>query len=221
MQDKWQQLVQKFGALSGRERGMILVAIFAVAYQLADFVILQGQFQQVEQINQSIAAENRKLRDLSTEIRLLSLRAQDDPNKALRLEVEQARGQIQQLQRRLQAATSELISPRDMARFLEELLVQDRRLTLLNLQTLDVEPLVVAKEADAADAKAEPVLHRHGFEIEFSGGYLETLDYLEALETLPWQFFWDAVSYQVVDYPNSKVQLRLHTLSLSEDWIGV
>ena len=43
----------------------------------------------------------------------------------------------------------------------------------------------------------------------------------QALEALPWRFFWDSVSYEVEDYPRSLVRLRLHTLSLSEDWIGV
>jgi MSHA biogenesis protein MshJ len=41
------------------------------------------------------------------------------------------------------------------------------------------------------------------------------------LEGLPWRIFWDSVSYEVLDYPKSIVRLKLHTLSLSEDWIGV
>jgi MSHA biogenesis protein MshJ len=50
---------------------------------------------------------------------------------------------------------------------------------------------------------------------------MATLRYLQALEKLPWRFFWDSVSYQVMEYPDSVVRLELHTLSLSEDWIGV
>ena len=50
---------------------------------------------------------------------------------------------------------------------------------------------------------------------------MATLRYLQALEALPWRFFWDSVDYQVIAYPQSTVRLKLHTLSLSEDWIGV
>ena len=79
------------------------------------------------------------------------------------------------------------------------------------------------RNPDEPDGKGETRagLHRHGFALEFSGGYLATLNYLQALERLPWRFFWDSVDYEVMQYPRSIVRLKLYTLSLSEDWIGV
>ena len=93
---------------------------------------------------------------------------------------------------------------------------------MLRLQTLDVQPLLDRDRDEAIGVgEMQARLHSHGFALEFSGGYLATLNYLQALERLPWRFFWDSVSYEVEDYPRSLVRLRLHTLSLSEDWIGV
>ena len=111
-----------------------------------------------------------------------------------------------------------------MARFLEQLLVQEPGLQLLRLKTLEAAPLIDAGEqggASTANTDAGTAVFRHAFEIAFSGGYLATLRYLKALEALPWKFVWDSVDYEVVAYPQSTVRLRLHTLSLSEDWIGV
>ena len=221
MRDKWQQLLEKFAALNTRERMLILLAIFAMAYQFADLVILDHQFQEIQRLNSAMANDNAAIVRLNTELNSLSRRAQDDPNNKLREQIQAARDEVVALQSRLKEATGDLISPQDMARFLEQLLVQESQLTMLRLQTLDVKPLPTGSADTASPATPQAVLHRHGFAIEFSGSYLATLNYLQALESLPWQFFWDSVSYEVLDYPKSVVRLKLHTLSLSEDWIGV
>lgn len=225
MQAKWHAWMEKFAALSVRERLLIMAAVFAVAYQLADLLLLDRQYQQIERLNREIAQDNAAIKQIAAELNLLSIQAQDDPNRRLRAEIELARDAVRQLQQRLQAVTSEMISPQDMARFLEQLLLQDEQLTMLRLQTLNARPLLLSDtQSDARSdtaADRQPALHRHGFEIEFSGGYMATLHYLQALEGLPWRFFWDSVDYRVIDYPQSVVRLKLHTLSLSEDWIGV
>lgn len=222
----WQLLLQKFAALSGRERLLILVAIFAVAWQVADIVVFERQFRQAGQLNAGITRDNNAIITINGQINALTSSASNDPNNVLRQQIDQVRADILRSREGLQTASSELISPQDMSRFLEQLLVQERELTLQRLNTLAAAPLLpVDASSDADEGRPknnhEPVLHRHGFEIEFSGGYLATLRFLQSLEALPWQFFWDSVDYEVIDYPNSRVRLKLHTLSLSEDWIGV
>ncbi|EKD77407.1 MAG: hypothetical protein ACD_42C00342G0004 [uncultured bacterium] len=43
--------------------------------------------------------------------------------------------------------------------------------------------------------------------IEFSGGYFETLEYLQYLENLPWYILFNSLEYTVTSYPNAKVTL--------------
>lgn len=221
MRARWQALVEKFAGLSARERALVLIAIFAVAWQAADLLVLERQFERAAALNRAIANDHAAIRALNTEQNALTQLAGRDPDRAVRDEVARLRGQVAVMQARLRAITDEMITPQDMARFLEQLLVQEAELTMLRLETLDPEPLL-AGDARPGDAARDGVaLHRHGFEIEFAGGYLATLRYLQALEALPWRFFWDSVRYEVVEYPASVVRLRLFTLSLSEDWIGV
>lgn len=220
MRDRLQMVLDKFAALSSREQILVLVAVFAVAYQLADLVVLDRQYQRIEQLNQSIASDNATMKTLNAELVQLSSNVAVDPNRLLREQIDTLRSNTEDLQRRLAAQTRQMISPQDMARFLEQLLIQDEALSMLSLHTLEAEPLLDAEQTGALP-QAAVGLHRHAFELEFSGAYLPTLRYLQALEALPWRFFWDSVSFDVVDYPNSVVRVRLHTLSLSEDWIGV
>ena len=223
MRARWQWLIERFAALSARERMLVTIALFAVIYQAADLIILQHQAQRIESLNSAIASDQAEIRRLNDEQNLLSAGLAHDPAAKQRAAVELARQQIRQLQEQLDGATRSMISPRDMARFLEQLLQQERELELLRLETLDPEPLLARPAEGGAPSGLgiDGVLHRHAFDIEFGGNYLATLRYLEALEGLPWRFFWDSVSYEVEDYPRSLVRLRLHTLSLSEDWIGV
>ena len=221
MQDRLQAILDKFAALSGREQWLILIAVFAVAYQVGDLVVLDRQYQRVEALNRAISADNAAIVGLNTQLNQLVSQAQNNPNVLLRKQIAALRDDVGGLRQRLQAATGQMISPQDMARFLEELLVQEQELILLSLRTLEGRPLLGAEQTGDKVAPIGATLHRHGFEVTFSGGYLPTLRYLQALERLPWRFYWDSVSYEVIDYPRSIVRMQLHTLSLSEDWIGV
>jgi MSHA biogenesis protein MshJ len=223
MRARWQWLIERFAALSARERMLVTIALFAVIYQAADLIILQHQAQRIESLNSAIASDQAEIRRLNDEQNLLSAGLAHDPAAKQRAAVELARQQIRQLQEQLDGATRSMISPRDMARFLEHLLSQESELRMTRLKTFDPVPLLgdeVENKGQRSDRKPAAV-HRHAFEIEFDGDYFATLRYLRALERLPWQFAWDSIDYEVVEYPRSAVRLRLHTLSLSEDWIGV
>ena len=221
MRDKLQLVLDRFAALSSREQWLVLIAVFAVAYQIADLVVLDRQYQQIEALNRATTTDNAAIASLNTELNLLATQAQQNPNAVLRKQVAAMRAQVTGLGERLRDATDRMISPQDMARFLEELLIQEKELTMLSLRTLEGRPLLSAEEIGGQGGRIGAMLHRHGFEVTFSGGYLPTLRYLQKLERLPWRFYWDSVSYEVIDFPHSVVRMQLHTLSLSEDWIGV
>ena len=142
MRDRLQLVLDKFAALSAREQWMILLAIFAVAYQVADLVVLDRQYQQVEALNRETTNDNATIVSLNTELNLLASQAQQNPNTKLRTQIAALRDDLTRSRRQLQDATERMISPQDMARFLEELLMQEQELTLLSLRTLEGRPLL-------------------------------------------------------------------------------
>ena len=84
MRDRWQKLMQRFSALSSRERWLIVIALVAVAYQAADLLVLERQFGEIERLNRQVAQDNAAIVRLNSELNMLSQRALDDPNKRLR-----------------------------------------------------------------------------------------------------------------------------------------
>jgi MSHA biogenesis protein MshJ len=84
---------------------------------------------------------------------------------------------------------------------------------------------LAASEARPAPDAAKPatpgsdMLYRHGVEITVRGNYLDLVDYMGALESMPTQLFWGKALLEVEEYPNSRLTLTLYTLSLDQKWM--
>ena len=61
----------------------------------------------------------------------------------------------------------------------------------------------------------------HGLVIEFQGDFFATLSYLQYLEDLTGNFFWDTLDFQIQQWPMATVTLQIHTLSTDRGFIGV
>jgi MSHA biogenesis protein MshJ len=116
--------------------------------------------------------------------------------------------------------TSDLVDPAQMRNVLEELFERQQGLTLIRASNLPVLPLIESDES-APDKTTEPMLFRHGLRLELEGSYLDCLNYLEAVERLPWQLYWGELNLDTQQYPLNQITIELFTLSLDEDWIGV
>lgn len=68
---------------------------------------------------------------------------------------------------------------------------------------------------------ATPKIYKHGIMLELVGDYSATLRYLKNMENLPWEFYWDAVRYEVISYPKAKISILINTISLDKEWVRV
>ncbi|MFC0251718.1 hypothetical protein [Massilia consociata] len=77
-----------------------------------------------------------------------------------------------------------------------------------------------AQEGTAGALKAGTgLLYRHGVEVTVRGNYLDMVDYMSALESMPTRLFWGRAQLEVEEYPASRLTLTLHTLSLDRKWM--
>jgi MSHA biogenesis protein MshJ len=128
------------------------------------------------------------------------------------------RQQLKGLDDTLAQTTTGLVSPKEMARLVEQVLSRNRRLTVVKVESLPATPLVdVAAGATAGQAG----VYKHGMRIELRGNYLDILAYLKALESLSWRVFWGQASLQSDGQSASRFTLQIYTLSTHESWIGI
>ena len=215
-------LVDKLNALSLRERVLIFVACLVLIQQVWDSMLWLNMSQQGENLLGSVEQTEQQINQLQAETLIFSAKLKVDPDTKNRDDIARLEKQLKQVRKDTTEASAQLVSPAEMAKLLEQLIVSEPELELLSMKTLQATPLLPMPEVEGNAAKENPYqVYKHVFSLEFSGSYLATLRYLEALEGLPWTFFWDDIDYTVQKYPNSKVTLLLYTLSLSAGWIGV
>ena len=121
---------------------------------------------------------------------------------------------IDEIDERLGGYAAELVDPAQMSRVLQGVLKEQSKLKLIRIRNLSPEAM------SASDDDRTTKFYKHGLEIEFEGSYFACLEYLQAIETLPWRFYWQLLELEVLEYPRNRIRLEVSTLSPNEEWIG-
>ena len=209
-------LSARFSALELRERVLILGAALAVVWLLWDLTVhsvgskaLAKSRRGVDQVVSRIKAETREqtlLRETNGMNPLQSLQKQE-----ARLQAE-----IEEIESLYAALLGEFVHPERMPALLEDMLERHPGLKLVELRSLPPEPVLVGEDQEQVQG-----IFLHPLEIRFRGGFFGVIDYLNALQSLEWDFVWRSIDYEVVDYPHADVVLTVETLGREEDWLGV
>jgi MSHA biogenesis protein MshJ len=140
-----------------------------------------------------------------------------DPRQVSMRRAGELQTQLQGLDAQLANTASGFVSSKRMIEVLHDMLDRQGRLGLVSIRNLPVTGLITS--ADAAAAARPPYVH--SIEIVIDGQYADILDYLTALEALPWKFRWTSLDLSTAGYPRNRVRIELSTLSLDSTWLGV
>jgi MSHA biogenesis protein MshJ len=208
---------------SVRERVLLTVMVLAVGFMCLDALWFHPQGVERSRLNDKIATLDVTLSELGRQAEAIKARGQEDPDLENRARQRQLQAELTVLDERLKALTVDLVSPRDMAEVLRELLKRQKGLRLVSLENLPPVGLLSPREGKPPefDDGTYSNLYRHPVRIVVSGTYLQALDYLRELENLPRKLFWDSLDIVVGDYPETEISLTVYTLSRRKGWIGV
>lgn len=205
-----------------RERVLLLAVVLVLGGFVADALFFHPQGLKRRRLHEQITAMNTAVAELDRQAEEIKARAQQDPDRESRARQQQLQVELDQLDGQLKALTVDLISPRDMAEVLRELLMRQAGMKLVRLENLPPIELLPSSEVDTTvDGEERPNLYRHPVHIVISGTYLQALEYLRDLEKLPRKLFWDDLEIVVGDYPQTEISLTVYTLSVRKGWIGV
>lgn len=210
------RLDTRFLALSKRERLIILILTLALLLAVAQFTV----FVPIQSNIKAQELEQVKLRSLNEQMENEFAQLQNfvagQQDVAQVLELEQ---QLADVNAKVLQLGNRMVEPSQMATLLQQLLSKESGMRVIALEKL---PL----QQDKLDSKGEPAkpddhrLYRHKVRLTLHGNYLECLRYLQKMEALPWQVFWDAMHYRVDKYPNAYVTIEIATLASDKGWIG-
>lgn len=218
-----QQFAERIDALSLRERGIIFVTVLVLLYFIASSLVFDPLRVEQEQLENDLKAKQEQVAAINAQVQKSVRDATHDPDKQNAERLKVLRERIAKVDPQLAGVTQGLVSPRDMARLVEQVLTRNRNLQVVKIESLPPAPLdapAPGKGATVTPAVDQGV-YKHGMRIEVRGRYADLVRYLRALETLPWKVFWGRVTLEVENQPTSRLTLVIYTLSLQQGWIGI
>lgn len=216
---RFETLQSRIDALSLRERAMIFVAASALLYFLWESLLLEPLSHEQKLLISQMETVRTEIAALDEQSLAIINQHKNDPNRDKRELLAELNRKLKQADAQINERINGLIEPRDMARILEQMLQKQEGLDFVRLENLGSEALVNVR-SEESDSSA-PGIFRHTLRLELEGTFGQTLAYLRALETLPWQFRWDEVKITMLKYPRANIVIKVHTLSLQEGWIDV
>jgi MSHA biogenesis protein MshJ len=228
MKRRWLQFTARVEALQPRERIMAFGAAVVVLVFLANSLVFAPLSRKEAVLRQTLAQQAGAIDGVDADIASKARAYANDPNDALRKRLAALRAETERTSADLRTMQKGLVPPERIAPLLESILRANGRLTLVSLKTLPVTTLNDGAATPAAPAapvatppvvKSPDLLYRHGVELTVRGSYLDMVDYMQVLETLPTQLFWGKAQLDAEAYPNVRLTLTLYTLSLDSKWM--
>jgi MSHA biogenesis protein MshJ len=216
LKSRFQGYATRIDAMSIRERALIFITLLVALYLLAVNVLFGPVTAVKDRLQQQVSQKRQETQALEAQIQTL-LAAGDDTVKRNKLATLQEN--LKTMDAALVRVTAGLVPPKEMARLIEQMLLKNRGLQVMKMESLPATPLLEA--STASGIVSGTMVYKHGMQIKLKGGYLDILRYLKTLEGLPWKVFWGKVSLKTDKYPDSEVSLLIYTLSTHEAWIGL
>ncbi|MEO8019923.1 MAG: hypothetical protein ABI769_19100 [Pseudomonadota bacterium] len=203
-------LMKKFETLSLRERAMVVLAVLGVLVAGWDTLLM-------EPLRRTRGALEAELAQAGSFAGNAQAADASDPRQVSIKRAGEMQTQLQAIDAQLANTASGFVASRRMIEVLHDMLDRQGRLALVSIRNLPVTGLIAPAEA-TMPAQAPFV---HAIEIVIDGEYTDILDYLSALEALPWKFRWSSLDLSTEGYPRNRVRIELSTLSLESTWLGV
>jgi len=207
-------LLTRFNATSAREKLILLLTAIAIIWGVWDAFVYQPLTQQKNKLSTELFSLKIELSAQEMAAKQIEASGKIDPNTANKQKLDAINDQLKTLKQQLDIGNKRFVSAHSMAQVLQEMLQKNKRLTLVNLETLPVTDLSTL-------GQQKSWIFRHGLSITIHGNFFDTLNYLQSLESLTWRFNWNNINYQVKDFPTAETTFQVYTLSFEENWLGL
>jgi MSHA biogenesis protein MshJ len=207
---KFREYEKKLMGLSLRERALVFLVGLSLIVAPCYFSVLDRNFIKSDRLSYEIKNLEDEYRNKQDELLAWQSKVTEDPNEAMRRDIEKIEKDIMLLDAVLNSETANLLEASEMTKVLTNILRTEKNIQILSVKS--VKPEVLIKKDDAQ-------LYKHGISMVIRGRYLDIMNYLSSLETLDKNFYWDSLELNVDKYPYSIVTIEIYTLSVNKDFI--
>jgi MSHA biogenesis protein MshJ len=231
-----QKSLARFDNLSIRERALVAGASLVAMIMIWTLAVSDPMTKKRNYLNSEISVAQDAINNA---VQGMSDLETSDPTSIALAKEKKLAAQLKEVNEQLASRSGGLIEPERMVQVIHDVLSKQHGVRLISLQnkamTSLIQPAPVKAGSTTAPAdestpategatEAAPVEsgpYVHPVELVVEGQYLDVLEYLRALEALPWHFNWKVLELNTTTYPLNRVRIELSTLSMDKEWIGV
>jgi MSHA biogenesis protein MshJ len=204
------RLLQRWWAQrSARERVLAVVVAVCAVIGAFDVLMLGPLRTESKKLAREAEAATTRLQQMQA-LATQQASAGESELRQRRISLEQRRARAMQV---IGDAHVDLITPQEMTRQLEAILVRHPALRVLGMSSMSPKPLVENGSGRTAG------IYQHGLEVQIEGPYLELLGYLDALERAPYRIYWRELEMKVGAGGVPMTRLVFFTLSRETAWL--
>ncbi|MDN3650616.1 hypothetical protein QWZ13_17055 [Reinekea marina] len=200
--------------LNIRERYMLLAIVFASGTLLAQGYLMLTGLDNHDSVINATKQYKEETETYQKELADLESAANNPRIVALQNSNQKLEESIEKLDTRIDKIASLLITPERMASVIRQILNKQSNLTLQRFHVLPVVKLQASTDIDT-------IFYQHTIEITLTGEFEAFVSYLETIEALPEELFWDDLIIDTQSFPQLEFKLQVHTLSRQEEWLNV
>lgn len=213
---RYQALNARFMSFAPRERLLLIGMLLGVLYGAADLAWFSPLAQARAELTARADSARTAISRQRAELTMLQGLAARDPFAALKARLQQLREAGTELDAQLKTLGGGLTAPGERPALMRRVLELARAVAVEQVATLPEEVILLAESEPGAEREAGPAIYRQGVALEFSASFSGALAFLSALETLPWQLYFESLDYRVADYPTARMRLNFYTLAQAE-----
>lgn len=185
-----------------REKMLAMAVIFVIIYIIMDRLFIQANLSRGLSSMEDWQNQKIAFHEINTEIAGVKERINTLPRTRER-EIAVLEHQIKEVKDKIAVIQKDLINPKDMIDALRQILNQENAVEIIALKHLHSNAL----------GTEEGSLYQHQFELTFKSDYVKALSFFEKLKSFEKPFFLDAVSYEVITFPEALITVKFYSLS--------
>ncbi|CUS47470.1 MAG: MSH system assembly platform protein MshJ [Idiomarinaceae bacterium HL-53] len=197
-----------FEAREIREQWLLSALMVAVLGWFLFIFLVEPSIKQRAEMRTELDAQAQRYATLQSQVNEIAEQVRVDPNEELEMRAEQLRRQEARLTQGLESRAN-FVQPQALLSWIQALLSESENLVLTHFDAKEAQPVFVTENTNAR-------VLQHLIEVSLEGDFFGIHDYLQALTSLPIEFYWQALDYEVLQYPQARVTLELYTLSYGE-----
>lgn len=213
---QYQQLSEKFSALEGREKQLILWVSFGLIVYLFFWFGISPALDDLSTADKAVKRKSSEYNALVIQRDAVQQALSIDYTQRTQQELDSARKALLAIDEELLSLNEGFVAADRMPELLMTLLNEENNVRLVNF---NVEPTQLVRFGEG-ESQSTP-FYRHDMRLIIEGSYFDLRGYLARLQASPEKVIVTDFAYHVAQYPNATLALGLATVSNNETFISL